>query len=45
MENCGLDLHKMESQLCIVDEFGEVVLERRIRTRREEFGKLLGGRG
>jgi transposase len=44
MENCGLDLHKMESQLCIVNESGQVVLERRIRSRREEFAKLLGNR-
>jgi transposase len=37
MENCGLDLHKMESQVCIVDELGEVKFERRIATSRESF--------
>jgi transposase len=43
MDNIGLDLHKRESQLCILSEEGEVV-ERRIRTSRERFTTVLGGR-
>lgn len=41
MENCGLDLHKMESQVCIVDESGEVTFERRMATSRESFAAQL----
>jgi hypothetical protein len=33
MEMIGLDLHKRESQLCVLTEAGEVI-ERRIVTRR-----------
>lgn len=36
MESIGLDLHKHESQLCILTEAGEVV-EQRIVTSRERF--------
>ena len=43
MDNIGLDLHKRESQLCILTEDGEV-LERRIVTSRERFTGVLGDR-
>jgi transposase len=43
MDNIGLDLHKRESQLCILTEDGEV-LERRIVTSPERFSAVLGGR-
>jgi hypothetical protein len=43
MDNIGLDLHKRESQLCILTADGEVV-ERRIRTSRERFSEVLGAR-
>jgi transposase len=43
MDNIGLDLHKRESQLCILTEAGEI-LERRIHTSRERFTAVLGGR-
>jgi transposase len=43
MDNIGLDLHKRESQLCILTAEGEVV-ERRIRTSRERFTAVLGAR-
>lgn len=43
MDSIGLDLHKRESQLCILTEEGEIV-ERRIRTSRERFTAVLGGR-
>ncbi len=36
MENIGIDVHKKESQLCIITEAGEV-LELRIRTERGRF--------
>lgn len=43
MDNIGLDLHKRESQLCILTALGEVV-EQRIRTSRERFTEVLGDR-
>jgi len=43
MDNIGLDLHKRESQLCILTDDGEI-LERRIVTDRDRFTAVLGGR-
>lgn len=43
MDTIGLDLHKRESQLCILTEEGEIV-ERRIVTSRERFTAVLGNR-
>jgi transposase len=43
MDNIGLDLHQRESQLCILTEDGEIQ-EQRIRTSRERFTAVLGGR-
>jgi hypothetical protein len=43
MDNIGLDLHKRESQLCILTEAGSI-LERRIVTDRDRFTAVLGGR-
>jgi transposase len=43
MDTIGLDLHKRESQLCILGEDGTVV-ERRIVTSRERFTAVLGNR-
>jgi transposase len=43
MESIGLDLHKRESQICILTPAGEV-LEQRIATSRERFTAVLGGR-
>ena len=45
MEYVGIDVHQPESQVCIVDEDGRVLLERRVRTRGERFAALLEGRG
>ena len=44
MENIGIDVHKKESQLCIITEAGEV-MELRIRTERGRFKEVLGARG
>lgn len=44
MEQCGIDVHKSQSQICIVDEKGTVVLEKRVRTSAEALGALLGVR-
>jgi transposase len=44
MLNIGLDLHKRETQLCVLDEAGTVQLERRIPTTRAAFTGLLGER-
>jgi transposase len=43
MDSIGLDLHKRESQLCILTEAGEVA-EQRIVTSRERFTAVLGAR-
>ena len=43
MDTIGLDLHKRESQLCILAEDGTVT-ERRIVTSRERFTAILGNR-
>jgi transposase len=39
-----MDVHKQETQICIEDAEGAVMLEQRIRTTRERFTALLGGR-
>jgi transposase len=44
MEYIGIDVHKRESQVCVLGEGGEVVLERRIATQRERLAELLGKR-
>jgi transposase len=44
MEDIGIDVHQRESQVCIVDEDGHVLLERRVRTRGERFAALRDGR-
>jgi len=43
MEHIGIDLHKRESQICIETEAGEII-EKRIRTDRERFEVVFGGR-
>jgi hypothetical protein len=43
MEYVGIDLHKKESQICLLTEAGKV-MERRIRTEPERFAEVLGGR-
>jgi transposase len=43
MDTIGIDLHKRESQLCIITTDGEL-LEARIATSRERFTAMLGGR-
>src|SRR6185503_3916877 len=44
MEHIGIDVHKRESQVCVLGEGGEVVLERRVPTQREKLAELLGQR-
>ncbi|HYO54955.1 IS110 family transposase [Archangium sp.] len=44
MEYIGIDVHKRDSQVCILGEGGEVVLEQRVRTQRERLGELLSKR-
>ena len=43
MDSIGIDLHKRESQLCIITDDGELI-ERRIVTSRERFTAVLGDR-
>lgn len=43
MDHIGIDVHKNESQLCILTADGEVI-ERRIRTERTRFAAVLDGR-
>jgi transposase len=44
MEYIGIDVHQRESQVCVLDAVGQVVLERRVRTSRDRFAALLGPR-
>jgi hypothetical protein len=44
MEYIGIDMHQRESQVCMLDAAGQVVLERRVRTSRDRFAALLGTR-
>lgn len=43
MEHIGIDLHKNQSQVCILTEAGELV-HLSVRTERERFAAVLGGR-
>jgi len=43
MEHIGVDVHKMQSQICILGDEGEVI-EQRIRTDRRRFAAVLGSR-
>ena len=43
MDHIGIDVHKRESQICILAEGGELI-EQRIRTERERFAAVLGER-
>jgi len=43
MDYIGIDLHKTSSQVCILTADGELI-ERRIKTDRESFDKLLAGK-
>ena len=40
----GIDLHRRRSQVAIIDEHGELTLQKRIPTGRETFTELLGDR-
>lgn len=44
MQSVGLDVHKVNTQVCIVNEEGEVEREVRIATDRQHLGKLFGKR-
>src|SRR5207248_792600 len=44
MESIGIDVHKLNSQICVVDETGGIVQERRIRTDRERLAGMVGNR-
>lgn len=43
MEYIGIDVHKNESQICLVTDVGEII-ERRIVTRHDRFAEALGKR-
>ena len=43
MDPIGIDVHKRESQICIITEDGEVI-EPRIRTTRDRYRETLGVR-
>ena len=44
MESIGIDVHKVNSQICVVGENAEVLEERRIQTDRERFAAVMGKR-
>jgi transposase len=41
MTHVGIDLHKLESQICVIDETGEVLAEVRVSTRRDTLTRAL----
>jgi hypothetical protein len=41
MEYCGIDLHAEYSQICILDEGGEVMETSRVRTSRKALERFL----
>lgn len=41
MNHVGIDLHKLESQICVIDETGEVLAETRVATRRDNLARAL----
>ena len=43
MDHIGIDVHKKDSQICILAEGGDLI-ERRIRTEPERFAAVLGDR-
>ena len=43
MDHIGIDVHKKESQICILTEAGELI-ERRVRTEPQRFAAVLGDR-
>ena len=43
MDHIGIDVHKKDSQICILTEAGEL-LERRVRTEPDRFAEVLGHR-
>lgn len=44
MENIGIDLHKRDSQVCVLSEDGRVLLEQRVHTTRERLSVVLSAR-
>jgi transposase len=40
MHHVGIDLHKRECQICVIDDAGDVVREKRIKTTREALSEL-----
>jgi hypothetical protein len=42
MDYIGIDVHQRESQVGIVGEHGQVLVERRVRTSRERFAAERG---
>lgn len=44
MNYVGIDVHKVHSQICIQDESGAILQELRIKTSRERFAEVLGGK-
>lgn len=42
MKYIGLDIHKKDTQACVLDDKGKVILVKRIRTDVSDIGHLLG---
>ena len=40
MEYCGIDLHAEQSQICVLDEGGEVIATSRVRTSRKALERF-----
>jgi hypothetical protein len=43
MDHIGIDVHKKDSQICVLSQEGELI-ERRVRTEPQRFAEVLGSR-
>ncbi len=44
MDNCGIDLHLKSSEVCVVDEVGEIAERAQIPTTERSFVRWFGNR-
>jgi transposase len=43
MEYCGIDLHQDKSEICIIDDDGEVMVRKTVRTTRLALSRFFDG--
>ncbi len=43
MEYCGIDLHQNETEICVIDDSGDIIERARFKTSRSSFERRFGG--